>query len=223
MIASFHLADVGVRKAPALLRPPRNVPGLRYAECGVGAPLNDKVLPSPQFGRIGMVCAWDDNAALDRFLETHPRAEKLRGGFHVRLEPLRISGAWSGFPELNDFGEQPVADDEPVAVITFGRVLFPRVPKFLRTNAPAAGLASKDPAVLASTALARPPRFVSTFSLWRSAKEMQDFAYGRTGVAHLEAIRAQNAKTFHKESAFIRFRPYAPVGTIGGREPLAAP
>jgi hypothetical protein len=219
VIASFHLADVGAWRALRCLRPPKDVPGLRYAEAGYGAALKDKKLGTPQLGRVGMVCSWDDDAALDRFLESDPAAARLGDCFHVRLAPLRISGAWSGFPELQGFEEQPVDDEEPVAVVTLGRLIYRQGPRFFSTNAPAAGMADKDPAIVLSTALARPSfRFLATFSLWRSAGEMKSFAYGKAGPGHLNAIRAQNAKAFHRESAFIRFRPYAAVGTVGNKE-----
>jgi hypothetical protein len=219
VIASFHLADVGARRALRCLRPPKDVQGLRYAEAGYGAELKDKKVGTPQFGRVGMVCSWDDDDALDRFLSSHPAADRLRDGFHVRLAPLRITGEWSGFPELTGFEEQPVEDDEPVAVVTLGRLILRQGPRFFSTNAPAAGMAEKDPAIVLSTALARPSfRFLATFSLWRTTREMKEFAYGHNGPGHLNAIRAQNVKAFHRESAFIRFRPYAAVGTVGGKE-----
>jgi hypothetical protein len=117
--------------------------------------------------------------------------------------------------------EVPVDDAEPVAVLTLGRPRISRAVPFLRTSAPAERAASASPAVLASTALARPPRFVSTFSLWRSAGEMREYAAGADG-AHHAAVGADRANPFHHESAFVRFRPYASEGTWDGRDPLAA-
>src|SRR5262249_39737682 len=73
----------------------------------------------------------------------------------------------------------------------------------------------------ALTALARPPRLVSTFSLWRSAAEMRAFAATADGP-HQAAVRADRARPFHHDSAFVRFRPYASRGSWGGRDPPAA-
>ena len=67
MIASVHIADVGARKgAEVLLRPPqpRRVPGLTYAETTTTAPLGEPLLPPRRLGRVGMIAAWDDDAAL---------------------------------------------------------------------------------------------------------------------------------------------------------------
>ena len=208
MIATVHIADIGKRATLGVLRrrpAPGAVSGLRYAETAIAAPLGGGLLPVPRLGRVSLIAAWDDDQAFDGFLAGHPLAEQLAGGWHVRLEPLRVSGAWSALPDLPP-DERPVDPDEPV----------------LRANAPAAGQAAGDPAVLAATGLARPPRLVATFSLWRSASAMRDYAYGRSGDGHFAAIRAHRARPFHHESAFVRFRPYAARGAWNGREPLAS-
>jgi hypothetical protein len=142
VIVSVHLAEVGWRRAPRLLRErPRlsDVPGLTYAEPVLSTPLRDGPVPRPGPGRIGLIAAWEDDSALDRFLDDHPLAA----------------------------------------------------------------------------------RFVSTFSLWRSAAAMREYAYSPDG-AHQAAVRADRAKPFHREAAFIRFRPYASQGNWSGRDPLAA-
>ncbi len=222
MIVSVHLADVGLRAAPGVLRHrprPSEVSGLLYAETTITAPLSKGLLPSPRPGRVGLIAAWEDDGALDEFSANNPLAERLAGGWHVRLEPLRVYGAWSGMPDLPT-QERPVADEEPVAVLTLGQLRYRRAVPFLRASARAEGEAVADPVLVASTGLARPPLF-ATFSLWRGAAGMRDYAR-RSGGAHLAATRAHAAKPFHRESAFIRFRPYASQGSWGGRDPLAA-
>lgn len=223
MIVSVHLADVGRLQLPRLLlRRPRkaDLPGLSYAEPVLTAPLGGGLLPQPALGRIGLIAAWDDDAALDRFLAQHPLAQRLAGGWHVRLEPLRVFGSWSEMPDLPS-RERPVDDEEPVVVLTLGRLRLSRARPFLRSATPAELEAVNDDAVIASTALARPPHLVSTFSIWRSAAAMRRYAHGRSG-AHQAAVKADRSRPFHHESAFIRFRPYASRGTWNGRDPLAS-
>ena len=87
--------------------------------------------------------------------------------------------------------------------------------------APAEKLAREHPALVAGTAAARLPRFVATFSIWRSVGEMRDFSLGRPDARHLNAIKADRATPFHHQSAFVRFRPYASAGTWRGSDPLA--
>ena len=67
--------------------------------------------------------------------------------------------------------------------------------------------------------MARPP-FVATCSLWESSRALMTYAYGRGEPAHAHAIDAHEAKPFHHQSAFIRFRPYDSRGSLGGKNPL---
>ena len=219
MIASIHIADVGsAAAARALRRTPRpaTTPGLAYADVLLAARLGGRVMPRPQPGRVALFAVWRDDAALDRFLAEDALAAVLAGGRGVRLSPLRASGAWSGLPELVA-RERPVGDDEPVAVLTYGRLKLHRAPAFLRASARAEAGAVADPALVFGTGLARLPRLVGTFSLWRSAGAMRDFAY--RGAGHTGALHAVARRDFHKESTFLRFRPYAASGGWDGLPP----
>jgi len=223
MILSVHIADVGATRAPGVLRSrpdPAVVSGLRYAETTIAAPLGGGLLPRPQPGRVGMIAAWEDDDALEHFLTEHPLAERLAGGWHASLEPLRASGTWS---RLQGLPRQALAVDEaePVAVLTLGRLRLARVVPFLRASATAERQAVADPALLAATGLARPAQLVATFSLWRTASAMREYAYGAGGEGHSTAIGAHRAQPFHHESVFIRLRPYASQGSWDGRDPLA--
>ncbi len=223
MIVSVHLADVGLLQTQRLLfqrLDPTAIPGMTYAEPAFTAPLGRR-FPRPHPSRIALIAAWDDDAALDRFLAGHPLAERMASGWHVRLEPRRCFGSWSGMPDL-PAKELPVDDDEPVAALTLGRLRVLRTRPFLKSGAPAERDAVGNPAVIASTGLARlaRPRLVSTFSIWRSAAAMREYAFDKDGP-HQAAVRADRARPFHHESAFVRFRPYASQGAWDGRDPLA--
>lgn len=221
MIVSVHIADANPRTAASvLLKPPQpvEVPGLTYVETTTTAALGEPLLPPKHFGRIGMIAAWDGDAALDDF-RSHPVARHFAGGWQVRLQPLRVFGSWAGMPSL-PAQALPVDDEEPVAVLTLGRLRLRRIAAFRRSAAPAESEAIDHPALLAGTGLARPPRLVATFSLWRGAAAMREYATGAGGT-HRAAVQADRAQPFHHESAFVRFRPYASQGSWDGRDPLA--
>lgn len=223
MIVSVQIAELGKRAGMGVLaRPPRpdRVPGLRHAETVFTAPTSGSVLPLPNVATVGLVAAWENDDAFERFAASSPLARRLAGGWQVRLEPLRVSGAWPEVPDLLDV-QRPVEDTEPVVVLTIGRTKPWRLPPFLRAAAAAEAEIVAAPGLLASTGFGRLPRLVSTFSVWRSAAEMKDYAYRRAG-AHQAAVAADRAQPFHFSSAFIRFRPYASSGTWGGGDPLAA-
>ena len=62
MIASVHIADIGARSALVVTRKAPGagtIAGLRSASVGLAAPLSGKVVPSVQFGRVGLIAFWD--------------------------------------------------------------------------------------------------------------------------------------------------------------------
>lgn len=223
MMMSVHLASVGAAAAPSFLRSKKRLatrPGAIYLEPVLTAPLGAGLLPKPTPGRVGLIAAWEEEAALDSFLAEDPLAERLAGGWQVRLEPLRVFGSWGALPGL-PARQLPAADDEPAAALTLGRLRLRRAAPFLRSAAPAEAAAVSHPGLLASTGFARPPHLVSTFSIWRTLAEMRDYAFGQSG-AHQAAVRSDRSRPFHHESAFIRFRPYASQGSWDGGDPLTA-
>jgi hypothetical protein len=223
VIASVHIADVGAPAALRLLRAklaPGQPRGLRYAQVTSAVPLGAGLLPRPKPGRVGLIAAWDDDSAIEDFLTGHPLAARLAHGWRVRLRPTHVFGAWSRLPELAS-EDTPMDDDEPAAVLTLGHLRFTQAARFLRASAAAEELALRDPGLLATTGLARPPALVATFSLWRSVGAMRAYARGEHDPAHRAAVQAHAAQPFHHESAFVRFRPYAAEGNWDGCNPLA--
>jgi hypothetical protein len=221
VIVSVHIAVVRPREAAeVLLRQPRpgRVPGLTYAETTTIAPLGEPLLPPRRLGPVGMIAAWNSDEALDEFFRSHPVGRHLAAGWQVRLEPLRVSGAWAGMPGL-PARALPVDDEEPVGILTLGRLRLLRTAAFRRSAGRAEAAALDSPALLAGTGLARLPRLVATFTLWRSSAEMRHYAYEQ-GAAHQDAVGADRIRPFHHESAFVRFRPYASQGSWDGRDPL---
>lgn len=226
MLGSVHLVDGGVRSSARWLRRTPvadDTPGLRHAQTVIAAPLGGGP-PAPQPGRFGLVAFWDDEASLDRFLETDPMAEVLAGGWGVRLDPLRaVPVASSHFPGVPDDLPTTATDagHGPVAVLTIGRLRLRRAPTFFRTSARAERQVTDASGVLWATGLANvTQRVVSTFSLWRSAAEMRDYAI--SAGRHADAIRSENRRSFHHAGSFVRFRPRVASGSLAGRNPLPA-
>ncbi len=223
MLLSAHICDLDLRDASRILRrPPKpsDVPGLRYAETAITAPLGGRLLPSPRLRPVAMIAAWESDEAFEAFFAGHPLARQLAVGWQVRLQPLHVYGKWPGLDDLPK-GEVKLGAEEHVAVLTLGRPRLRRLPAFLKASARAEAEAVADPDVLASIGLARPPRLVATFSLWRNVGAMRAYARGHSDGAHPAATKLDRANPFHHDSAFIRFRPYASAGSWDGRDPLA--
>lgn len=220
MIATVHAADLGpIGTARSVLRGPRpaDVPGLRWADAAVMAPL--ALSGPPPVSRAGVLAFWDDEESVDRFEDSHPLAQRLAGGFRARLRPLRAFGSWPGLPPEVP-GTRAVAHEGPVVVLTLARVRISQTVRFLRTSRPAEQSAVDDEAMIWGTAAARPP-FVATVSIWRSAQAAAAYAYGRQRPAHSDAITEQQRKDFHRQSAFVRFAPVRLEGELTGKNPLS--
>lgn len=224
-IHTFHLAElppsVTVR---ALARPlsSSSVRGLDHAESlalmRLGAPT---VSPDRmQLRRIAIFAQWRDELALERFLDEDTLGRHLAGGWHVRLEFLR---RWSTLTSLPDLPARAGDWDrgEPVVAVTVARMRLRDVPRFLQWGKPVERLVRDHPGVTLALAGFRPPRTISTFSIWRSVREMEEMVHGRSAVPeperHVAAMAERERRDFHHEFATFRFRPLSEHGAWEGR------
>lgn len=221
---SFHLAEVpAVTGVRALARPLRAT-GLRHAESMALMRLGAPVVSADrlQVRRLAVFAEWEDEAALDAFLtSTTPLGSALGQGWHVRLEFVRRWGhvaAYDGLPERAGRMEP----DEPVVAVTLARMRLREVPRFLAWGRPVEEQVRDHPAATLAGAAMRPTRTISTFSIWRSAREMTSMVHGGPGDAarHVDAMRERARRDFHREFATYRFRPVSEHGVWEGRSGL---
>ncbi|MBN4071983.1 hypothetical protein JYT83_01045 [bacterium AH-315-F18] len=225
---SFHLAEMPIiTAAHALLRPPTRklVPGLRHAECMAVMALGSPIL-SParmQLRKLAVFASWEDEDAIASFLADAELGRKLAMGWHVRMEFLR---RW-GF--ISEFDDLPVSKgdgdpSEPVVVVTLARMKLPQVSRFVRWGKPVEELVRDHPGITLALAATRPPRTVSTFSVWRTLSEMTDMVRGQTAVLrperHAKAMAERSRKDFHHEFTTLRFRALSEQGTWEGRSDI---
>ena len=180
-IHSFHLAEVPRRVgAKALVRPPSTatVPGFDHVEClslmRLGAPVlsPDRL----QLGRLAVFAQWRDEEALAGFLARDALGRALADGWHVRLEYLR---RWSNIAALSELPLRAGGweQDEPVVAVTIARMRLPEVPRFLAYGRPVERLVRDHPGVSLAVAGFRPPRTISTFSIWHSVRQMVEMVH----------------------------------------------
>ena len=224
-VFSYHIVRTSHTSAlKALLYPPKpiNIPGLIHAECMTVMTLGSAVFsPSRMLLRQLVIFAqWESEDAIDNFLVRNRLGAKLKNGWHARLLFMRQWGSISGFKIPKESVETDDTDS-PVVAVTLARMKLPEVPRFIRWGRPVEKLVRDHPGTTLSLAAIRLPRTVSTFSIWKSQKEMTDMVHGHSRVPHpkrhVNAMRERERKDFHFEFTTLRFKPISEFGEWNGR------
>lgn len=224
-VFSYHIVTTSYFLAlKALSHPPTpsKNPGLVHAECMTAMTLGAGIFsPSRMLLRQLIVFAqWENEEAIGDFLATSELGALLIKGWHTRLLFVRQWGSVSEF----EMPKESVAlddDNSPVVAVTLARMRLPEVPRFIRWGRPVEKLVRDHPGTTFSLASIRLPRTVSTFSIWKSQKEMTDMVHGHSKVPHpkrhVNAMRERERKDFHFEFTTLRFKPISEFGAWNGR------
>lgn len=169
--------------------------------------------PKPNWARYGVLATWADEAAAREALISHPvltawqsRAVKTET---FLLSPTRSSGRWSG---SNPFPADQIQHREkngeerggPVAVITRARLDPGILGPFWRSVPAISQQIDNAEGLLFKVGIGEIPWLHQiTFSLWRDARAIRDFAY-KDG-AHARAITAARKGAWFGEELFARF------------------
>jgi hypothetical protein len=170
--------------------------------------------------QLAVFAKWEGHDAVDEYLAGTQLGRVLTGGWHVRLEFQRRWGhvdEFNGLPE--SVGEQD--QDAPVVAVTLARMKLLQVPRFIHWGKPVEELVRDHPGITLATAAIRPPRTVSTFSVWRTQREMIEMVRGNSPVSdpnrHAVAMKERQRKDFHRQFTTLRFRPLSEHGEWEGR------
>lgn len=224
-VFSFHFARVNIGTAfKALVDAPtgQQTPGLKHAECMARMTLGAYILSPARFQlrNLTMFAEWESNDAIDEFLGRAKLGRRLAGGWHVRMMFQRRWGIvreFDGLPE--SVGEQD--PEAPVVAVTLARTKLSQIPRFIHWGKPVEELVRDHPGATMAIAAVRPPRTVSTFSVWTSLREMIEMVHGDSSVPHpgrhAAAMAERRRKDFHLEFTTLRFRPIEEHGNWEGR------
>lgn len=201
----------------------QQVPGLHHMEClstmALGAPI---LSPSRlQLRKLAIFAAWENDQALDNFMSRTSLGRSLSEGWHVRLSLIR---RWGSLAELDHFPttEANVPPTESVVAITLARLKLSQTLRFIKWGRPVEKLVRDHPGTTLALAAFRPPRTFSTFSIWRSQREMTDMVCGKGTTPgakrHALAMKERERKDFHSQFTTLRFRPIEEQGLWAGHD-----
>jgi len=224
-IFSYHLAEIpyfeairGIFSSPIS----KNTKGLIHSEYMTVMTLGSPIISTSRvlIGQIAVFAQWEDEFALQNYLELTHFGKILAKGWHVRLSFIREWGKFSGFtiPQHNCKLESP---NSPVVAVTIARMKPFSVPRFIHWGRPVEKLVRDHPGTTLSLASVKFPNTVSTFSIWKTEKEMTDMVHGHSAVEkpkrHNAAMKERERKDFHFEFTTLRFKPIAEFGTWKGQ------
>jgi hypothetical protein len=171
--------------------------------------------------QVAVFAQWEDESFLDEYLAKDGFGQRLAKGWHVRMVFVRQWGRFSKFiiPEPSDKTEY---NTQNVVAVTIARMKPMEVPRFIHWGRPVEKLVRDHPGTTLSLASFRFPNTVSTFSIWKSEKEMTDMVHGHSTIPdpkrHINAMKERDRKDFHFEFTTLRFKPIAEFGSWKGQQ-----
>lgn len=190
--------------------------------------LNTMTLGSPIFSRsrflvrqVAVFAQWENEKALDSYLKSEKFGKVLSNGWQVRMEFIREWGEIRGF-EIPEIKAELESSESSVIAVTLARMKPLAIPRFINWGRPAEKLVRDHPGTLLSLAAARFPNLVSTFSIWKTEKEMTNMVHGHSSVTkpkrHANAMKERERKNFHFEFTTLRFKPISEFGSWKGEK-----
>ena len=153
--------------------------------------------------RWGMLLTINENQidALDKSFVVKGWRKICTSEYRVILKPISSHGLWSG--------KQPFSLDKfewngKIAAVTRARIVWRKNIMFWRAVPPVTESLHQSPGLLKAIGIGEAPiGLQGTFSVWKDAASLRDFAY--KGRAHSEAIQATSANRWYSEELFARF------------------
>ncbi len=208
----------GMSQMQLSLAPLRKVSGLSFFRMlGTGRRFHY----FPDFSVYCLLAVWDDEAAARHFFAHHPHFQAFTERSHehwtLYLQSYQAHGQWSG--------EQPFAStapppepNQPVAVLTRATINPRRLRAFWRQALRLNRQFTQHTDCWLSLGVGEWPVVQqATFSLWKDADSMKQFAY-RSDL-HRQAVRHTRQHGWFTEDLFARFVPVGSEGSWGGKDP----
>ena len=164
--------------------------------------------------RWGMVVAIDENRieAFDQSSIISNWRKRSTSEFRAVLSPLSSHGLWAKKNPF-DFIAPLSNPDAQIAALTRARIKWNKNFIFWKSVPPVVIDLHSNPGLQAAIGIGEAPiGLQGTFSLWKSASALRDFAY--KGKAHQVAIAQTQSIRWYSEELFARFEVLALRGEI---------
>lgn len=194
----------------------KQINGLIHAETMSAMILGSSIFSKTRiFNReIAVFAQWENEDFLNAFLNTNKKGKQIDKGWHIRLEYLRQWGKISGYKIPTK--EATIDNDKSVVAVTIARMKYTQIPRFLRWGKPVEEQVRDNNGTTLSLATIRYPNIISTFSIWKTQKEMIDMVHGHSKLPqpkrHINAMKERDRKDFHFEFTTLRFKPLSEYG-----------
>lgn len=102
-------------------------------------------------GQVAVFMQWENETALENYLEQDSFGRTLVKGWHVRLSFIKEWGKFSGF-KIPDFRDKLKSPNAPVVAVTIARMKPFAVPRFIHWGRPVEKLVRDHPGTTLSLA-----------------------------------------------------------------------
>lgn len=192
----------------------RNFTGISFSKL-LGTGSGQTFTPSDAvLTRWGMVVAIDENRieAFDQSSIITNWRKRSTSEFRAVLSPLSSHGLWAKKNPF-DFIAPLSNPDAQIAALTRARIKWNKNFIFWKSVPPVVIDLHSNPGLQAAIGIGEAPiGLQGTFSLWKSASALRDFAY--KGKAHQVAIAQTQSIGWYSEELFARFEVLALRGEI---------
>jgi len=218
-IFSYHLIKAPFHRILprlATTRALRGVEGLRHSETLMTMKMGRSVMSPLRYGdrTLSFFAWWEQESALQAFLENPPYRVFHNPGWHVRMKFYR---KWGRFAALDDapLHTEYAKPTGPVVAVTLARLKLRHTLRFARWGKPVERQIRDNPSKTCARVAYRPIKTFSTFSIWESEQAMIAMVRGKNesdGSEHREAMVERGRNPFHFEFITLRFAPLSHHG-----------
>ena len=224
-ISSYHLVKIPFLLAIKGLFTDlinKNTEGLIYSEYMSAMTLGSPIISPSRFliRQVAIFAQWENEVALESYLKNDKFGKSLANGWHIRLAFMRKWGEIKGYQIPKQIAELETPTS-PVVAVTIARMKPFAIPRFLHWGRPVEKMVRDHSGTLLSLASFKFPNTISTFTIWKTEKEMTNMAHGHSKMKkpkrHSDAMKERERKNFHFEFTTLRFKPLSEFGSWKGK------